>query len=122
MISPPFPLINRSCPSSSRSVLPVDTGAQVTILSLSYVRYLGLEGQIDTTYKTSAHSVGSGTLTGRIHDVTFEIAGITTTVDVMVLDDEGREGRIDGLLGLDLLTKLEAKVDVRGGLEVRGKR
>ena len=43
-------------------------------------------------------------------------------VDVMVLDDEGAEGRIDGLIGLDLLMKLEAKVDVRDGLEVRGRR
>ena len=100
----------------------MDTGAQVTILSLSYVRSLGLESSIDRSFAASARGVGSGTLTGRIHDVSFEIAGSTVVVDVMVLDDEGAEGRIDGLIGLDLLMKLEAKVDVRDGLEVRGRR
>ncbi|GMH98261.1 hypothetical protein TrST_g973 [Triparma strigata] len=98
--------------------IPVDTGAQVTVLSLSYVRKLGLEKLVDRQYETTASGVGTGTIVGKIHDVKFSVGGETVTVDVMVLDDEGREGSIDGLMGLDLLKKLDAKVDIRSGLEV----
>lgn len=81
----------------------------MTVLSLSYVRKLGLSKLVDSQYKTTASGVGTGTIVGKIHDVMFDVGGQQVIVDVMVLDDEGREGSIDGLMGLDLLKKLDAR-------------
>ncbi|GMH71011.1 hypothetical protein TL16_g05545 [Triparma laevis f. inornata] len=117
MLRVPVQFGTRSSPTFKLNI-PVDTGAQVTVLSLSYVRKLGLSKLVDSQYKTTASGVGTGTIVGKIHDVMFDVGGQQVTVDVMVLDDEGREGSIDGLMGLDLLKKLDASVGINSGLEV----
>jgi hypothetical protein len=90
----------------------VDTGASMSVMAASVVRELGLMHLVSgsETYKTA-----SGTVTqalGRIEEVPIKVGEVQCSMTFMVVDIDS----YDILLGLDLLIKIGAIVDVEQGL------
>jgi len=90
----------------------VDTGASMSVMAAVVVRELGLMHLVSgsETYKTA-----SGTVTqalGRIGEMPIKVGGIQCNMTFMVVDTYS----YDVLLGLDLLIKIGAIVDVEQGL------
>jgi len=90
----------------------VDTSASMFIMAAAVVRELGLMHLVSgsETYKTA-----SGTVTqalGRIEEVPIKVGGVQCNMTFMVVDTDS----YDVLLGLDLLIKIGAIVDVEQGL------
>ncbi len=90
----------------------VDTGASMSVMAAVVVRELGLMHLVSgsKTYKTA-----SGTVTqalSRIEEVPIKVGGVQCNMTFMVVDTDS----YDVLLGLDLLIKIGAIVDVEQGL------
>ncbi len=90
----------------------VDTGASMSVMAAAVVRELGLMHLVSRseTYKT-----GSGAVTlalGRIGEIPIKVGGVQCSMTFMVVDTDS----YDVLLGLDLLIKIGAIVDVEHGL------
>ncbi len=90
----------------------VDTGASMSVMAAAVVRELGLMHLVSgsETYKTA-----SGTVTqalGRIKEVPIKVGGVQCNMTFMVVDTDS----YDVLLGLDLLIKIGAIIDVEQGL------
>jgi predicted aspartyl protease len=90
----------------------VDTGASISVMAATVVRELGLMHLVSgfETYKTA-----SGVVThalGQIDEVPVKVGGVQCTMTFMVVDTDS----YDVLLGLDLLIKIGAIVDVEQGL------
>jgi predicted aspartyl protease len=86
----------------------VDTGTSMSVMAAAVVRELGLMHLVSRseTYKTA-----SGVVTralGRIDVVPVKVGGVQCTMTFMVVDTDS----YDVLLGLDLLIKIGAIVDV----------
>jgi len=90
----------------------VDTGASMSVMAASIVQELGLMHLVSgsETYKTA-----SGALTqalSRIEEVPIKIGEVQCSMTFMVVDSDS----YDILLGLDLLIKIGAIVDIEQGL------
>jgi len=90
----------------------MDTGASMSVMAVAVVRELGLMHLVSgsETYKTA-----SGTVTqalDRIKEVQIKVGGVQCNMTFMVVDTDS----YDVLLGLDLLIKIGAIVDVEQGL------
>ncbi len=90
----------------------VNTGASMSVMAGTVVRELGLMHLVPgfETYKTT-----SGALTqavGRIEEVPIKVEGVQCNMTFMVVDMDS----YDVLLGLDLLIKIGAIVDIEQGL------
>jgi predicted aspartyl protease len=86
----------------------VDTGASMSVMAVAVVRELGL---MHLVIRSEAYKMASGTLTqalGRIEEVPIKVGGVQCRMTFMVVDTNS----YDVLLGLDLLIKIGAIVDV----------
>jgi hypothetical protein len=90
----------------------VDTGASTSVMAATVVRELGLMHLVSgsETYKTASGAVIQAL--GRIDEVLIKVGGVQCTMTFMVVDTDS----YDVLLGLDLLIKIRAIVDVEQGL------
>ncbi len=90
----------------------VDTGASMSVLAAAAVRELGLMHLVSgsETYKTASGAVTQAL--GRIGEVPIKVGGVQCNMTFMVVDTDS----YDVLLGLDLLIKIGAIVDVEQGL------
>jgi hypothetical protein len=90
----------------------VDTGASMSVMAAAVVRELGLMHLVSgsETYKTTSRAVTQAL--GRIDEVPIKVGGVQCTMTFMVVDTDS----YDVLLGLDLLIKIGAIVDVEQGL------
>ncbi len=90
----------------------VDTRASVSVMAATVVRELGLMHLVSgsKTYKTTSRAVTQAF--GRIEEVLIKVRGVQCTMTFMVVDMDS----YDVLLGLDLLIKIGAIVDVEQGL------
>jgi len=90
----------------------LDTGASMSVMAVVVVRELGLMHLVSgfETYKTSSGIVTQAL--GRIDEVPVKVGGVQCTMTFMVVDMDN----YDVLLGLDLLIKIGAIVDVERGL------
>jgi len=90
----------------------VDTGASMSIMTTAVVRELGLMHLVSgsETYKTASGAVTQAL--GRIEEVPIKAGGVQCNMTFMVVDTNN----YDVLLGLDLLIKIGAIVDVEQGL------
>lgn len=101
----------------------IDSGAQVTVMTLSAARRLSLVPHIDRSLATKAIGVGVGSIVGRIRGVRITVGDEIVACDVAVLEDgRGGDRNVECLVGLDVLNKLEAVIDVRRGITLRGGR
>jgi len=90
----------------------VDTGASMSVMAAVVVRELGLMHLVSgsETYKTASGAVTWAL--GRIDEVSIKVGGVQCTMTFMVVDMDS----YDVLLGLDLLIKIGAIVDIEQGL------
>ncbi len=90
----------------------VDTGASMSVMAAAVVRELGLMHLVSgfETYKTASRAITQAL--GRINEVPIKVGGVQCTMTFMVVDTDS----YNVLLGLDLLIKIGAIVDVEQGL------
>jgi len=80
----------------------IDTGAQVTLMSLEFCQNLGISGSIDSRFPSNLNGVGSKFLVlGRIEELAADIVGYEIFMSVQIVDSEN----IGFLMGLDSLKK-----------------
>ena len=92
-------------------------------MTLSAARRLSLVPHIDRSLATKAIGVGVGSIVGRIRGVRITVGDEIVACDVAVLEDgRGGDRKVECLVGLDVLNKLEAVIDVRRGITLRGGR
>jgi predicted aspartyl protease len=90
----------------------VDTRASMSVMAATVIRELGLMHMVSgsKTYKTASGVVTQAL--GWIDEVPIKVGGVQCTMTFMVVDTDS----YDVLLGLDLLIKIGAVVDVEQGL------
>lgn len=80
----------------------IDTGAEVTVMSLSCAKRCRLAEAIDTRHSGTAVGIGSTDIVGRIDDLELKLgdtASISNKIAVL------RQSKCDFILGLDVLQK-----------------
>ncbi|GME87569.1 unnamed protein product [[Candida] boidinii] len=86
----------------------VDSGAQMTIISPNLAEKCGISRLIDRRMKGEARGVGKQEILGRIHSVPLSIENTYFNCSFTVLDTN-----VDMLLGLDMLRRHQACIDLR---------
>jgi len=86
----------------------VDTGTSMSVMAAAVVQELGL---MHLVFGSETYKIASGVVTqalGRIDEVPVKVGSVQCTMTFMVVDTDS----YDVLLGLDLLIKIGAIVDV----------
>lgn len=86
----------------------IDTGAQVSVMSLGCARRCHLTQNIDTRYAGRAVGVGSMDITGRIGSLPLRIGPMTCNTDLTIL----RQSGVDFIIGLDFLRRFKASINL----------
>lgn len=96
----------------------VDTGAQMTVMTLNCARKCNLIELIDRRFSGVASGVGVAKIVGRVHMATLRF-GRTAAADVSITVLDQRGGP-ELLIGLDLLRKYHAHIDLEHNQLVMG--
>ncbi|PAA66131.1 hypothetical protein BOX15_Mlig028733g1, partial [Macrostomum lignano] len=94
----------------------VDSGAQMTIMSLPCAQRCNVERLIDKRWAGIARGVGTQTIVGRIHLGQLQIGGDYLACNFSVLRDQS----MDLLLGLDMLKRHQCLLDLKSNKLVIG--
>ena len=91
----------------------VDTGAQMTVMTVACAQRCNLLNAVDSRFRGVAAGVGHARIAGRVHMATLRF-GTRTAVDtsITVLEQPAGGGGPELLLGLDLMRKYQATIDL----------
>ena len=88
----------------------VDSGAQMTIMSLGCAQRLGLERLIDRRFQGMAKGVGTQRIIGKVHQAPIKVAGVLLPCAITVLE---KEQDMDFIFGLDMLKRHQCCIDLK---------
>jgi DNA damage-inducible protein 1 len=86
----------------------VDTGAEITVMSMSCAKRCQISSSIDTRFSGQAIGVGSSEIVGAIEDLPFRLGPIKFQNKISVL----RSSRCDFLIGLDILRRFQCDISI----------
>lgn len=94
----------------------VDSGAEMTVMSVRMAEQCGLMRLVDRRMSGTARGVGTAKIVGRIHIAQIKIGPIFVPISITVLETEG----VDFLFGLDMLKRHRCLLDLDRGVLVVG--